>query len=182
MTLSPPAPRKLLHTRSLSFSGYQRKDNLWDIEAHLTDIKTYTLDGGSGEIAAGTPLHEMFLRVTMDDNMEIIAIESSLDHYPLPTCPEVSSNYQSLVGLKVGRGWRDAVRKHVGGTRGCTHITEMFFPLATVAIQTIGHALSVKAGQEPTPKTRPRRLDGCYSWATDSPAVKKYHPEYYTGS
>ncbi|MEY3991305.1 MAG: hypothetical protein RIS04_68, partial [Pseudomonadota bacterium] len=39
MSLPAPAPRRLSHTRTVVFRGYDREDGLWDIEATLTDVK-----------------------------------------------------------------------------------------------------------------------------------------------
>tara|TARA_B110000503_G_C7167151_1_gene422509 strand:- start:2846 stop:3397 length:552 start_codon:yes stop_codon:yes gene_type:complete len=182
MSLPNSAPRKLLHTRSITYAGFQREDGFWDIEAQLTDVKTYSLDpGGDDDIPAGTAMHDVQLRVTLDDALKISAIESSFDHFPLNTCPAVTANYQSLVGLTIGAGWRKALKQRVGGETGCTHITEMLGSMATPAIQTIGHALSVQNPQPRKTGTPPHRVGRCHSWATDSPAVKKYEPEYYTG-
>src|SRR5512143_596133 len=64
----PPRSRKLLHTRTVQCYGYQREDGLWDIEGHMTDVKTYSFtnkDRG-GEIRAGEPLHAMSIRLTLD--------------------------------------------------------------------------------------------------------------------
>lgn len=41
MPLSPPEPREHIHSRDIILRGYRREDGLWDIEAHLTDTKTY---------------------------------------------------------------------------------------------------------------------------------------------
>ena len=41
MPLSPPEARERLHTRSIEINGYRRSDGLYDIEAHLTDTKTF---------------------------------------------------------------------------------------------------------------------------------------------
>ncbi len=40
MPLSADSPSRIRkHTRSVRFEGYARADGLWDIEAHLTDVK-----------------------------------------------------------------------------------------------------------------------------------------------
>ena len=44
-SLPAAAPREHVHTRSVVFRGYRREDGLWDIEAELTDAKTYTFNG-----------------------------------------------------------------------------------------------------------------------------------------
>ena len=67
MPLSPAAPRQHIHTRIVDCRGYRRADGLWDIEGHITDVKTY--DFGNhfrGAIAAGTPVHDMWVRLTLD--------------------------------------------------------------------------------------------------------------------
>jgi hypothetical protein len=33
--------RELRHTRRVRYEGYRRADGLWDIEGHLTDIKSH---------------------------------------------------------------------------------------------------------------------------------------------
>ena len=56
MALSPNAAREHLHTRALEFQGYRRDDGLFDIEAHLTDVKSYGFKNEHrGEIKAGEP-------------------------------------------------------------------------------------------------------------------------------
>ena len=72
MPLSPPASRKHLHTRTVTCCGYQRDDGLWDIEGHLVDVKTYGFDNDHrGVVNAGEPVHEMWLRLIIDDDLEI---------------------------------------------------------------------------------------------------------------
>ena len=39
MSLPEPKKRKPIHPRAIDYRGYQREDNLWDIEAHMTDTK-----------------------------------------------------------------------------------------------------------------------------------------------
>ena len=44
MPLSASAERKPIHARQIDCRGYQREDGLWDIEAHLTDVKSYEIE------------------------------------------------------------------------------------------------------------------------------------------
>ncbi len=48
MPLSDPAPRKPLHKRANECRGYRRDDGLWDIEAHMTDTKSYVFANRPG--------------------------------------------------------------------------------------------------------------------------------------
>ncbi|MBN4075722.1 MAG: hypothetical protein COA71_11500 [SAR86 cluster bacterium] len=187
MPLSKPAPRKHLHTRAITYQGYKREDGLWDIEGHLIDTKTYSIDNKwRDKITVGEALHEMLIRVTIDDNFLIKDIEAVTDNSPFEMCPNITPNYKALIGLSMGLGWRKIIRQKVGGVAGCTHITELLFPMATVAIQTLmpfrkNIERSETSGHEKSKLERPFVLNTCHAWATDSVVVKENEPAFYTG-
>src|SRR2546426_8509393 len=68
--------RELTHTRRVRFEGYKRADGLWDIEAHLSDIKNHDYHLKTGVRRAGQPIHEMWLRLTIDRNLTIMDARS----------------------------------------------------------------------------------------------------------
>ena len=81
MPLSDPADRERLHDRRVHCAGFRRADGLWDIEGHLVDTKTYAFENiHRGTIEPGTPIHDMWLRITIDDELLIHAVEASTDH------------------------------------------------------------------------------------------------------
>ena len=82
---------------------------------------------------------------------------------------------QKLVGAKVGQGWRKAVTEAVGRTKGCTHITELLMPAATVAFQTMGNWKSAPSSDG----QKPHFIDGCHAWSSDGPVVKKLFPMHF---
>lgn len=183
MPLSDPAPRKHLHTRRVECRGYLRDDGLWDVEGHLVDTKTYSFPNRHRrEVSAGEPVHEMWLRLTIDDSMRIRAVEAATDHGPFRTCPAITENFKRLEGLTIGPGFRRAVRARVGGTQGCTHLVELVGPIATTAFQTMVARRHDKAqdGAERVTE-RPRFLGTCHALASDGPVVKEHWPEFYTG-
>ena len=192
MPLSPPAiPREHIHTRVVECRGYLRQDGLWDIEGHITDVKTYGFGNHHrGEIPAGAPVHDMWLRLTVDDRLTIHAVEAVTDSSPYAACPEVAPNFAGLAGLRIRPGFQAEVRKRLGGTQGCTHLVELLVPLATTAFQTVfpyrerERRLQRKAQAAPrqTPRRRPPLLDSCHAFASDGDLVKRYWPEFYTGS
>jgi hypothetical protein len=149
----------------------------------MTDTKTFVFKNNwRGEIQAGEPLHEMLLRLTIDNNFVIKDIIASTEHSPFEMCPDIAPSYKRLVGIQMGPGWRKAIRLKVGGTQGCTHLTELLFPMATVAMQTIW-PLSKKNRNnlERVPQKKPSILDTCHAWASDSSVVKENAPKYYSG-
>lgn len=189
-----PAPlveREKFHTRSIHCEGYARADGLWDIEAHMVDTKTYGFKNSwRGEIAGGEPIHEMWLRLTMDDNLEIHDVEAVTDNSPFEICPAITPNFKRLIGLRIGPGWNRKVKELLGGVQGCTHLVELLGPLATVAFQTIMTGSKPRRderfglnGSEPplagdTPAS-PAILDTCHAWARTSDVVREFMPEHH---
>lgn len=172
MGLSPPAERTLRHERRIICNGYERSDGLWDIEAHMQDTKTSALDTlDSGQIPAGTPLHGMWLRLTIDTDLLAVAVDVSMDSTPYRHCNEIESAFQKLVGERIGGGWRRMIRDKLGGIQGCTHLVELLTPIATTAYQSLYLILHEKTGMVP--------LNGCHAWADDGEVVRIHHPKFY---
>lgn len=179
MPLSPPAEREHLHTRSIEMRGFRRADGLWDIEGHLTDVKTYGFDNAwRGRIESGTPLHDMWIRLTVDSSLTVRDIEVATDASPYRICPDVAPNFEAVKGLTIGPGWKRRLREVVGGRRGCTHLVEMLTALATVAVQTLYRE---RAEAAISAAGRPALLDSCYAFASDSEVVRQEWPDFYTG-
>jgi hypothetical protein len=181
MPLSPPAPRELLHRRAIDIRGWRRADGLYDIEAHLQDTKAYPFENEDrGTIAPGEPLHGLFLRLTVSEEMEIVAAEASSDHTPYAVCPSAAPNFARLAGLRIGAGFNRAVAERVGGAQGCTHLREVLGQMATVAFQTLypvraarerEETARILAGGGEVPKRRPAMLGSCIAYAPDSPVA-----------
>lgn len=185
MPETPPVGRTLIHERQVTCRGYRRDDGLWDIEGHLTDVKTYDFLNAEGVVlAAGRPVHEMTVRVTIDNHFMIHEIDVRMLHQPSVYCDAILPNFQQLAGLRLGPGFRQEVRKRVGGVRGCTHIVEMLGPIATAAFQTIAPLLDhydYKPPADDGPPGRPLIIDSCHVLASDGPIVAQKWPEFATG-
>jgi hypothetical protein len=185
MPLSASAvEREHLHDRRYEFQGYRRRDGLWDIEGRMTDSKTYSFPNDfRGRIEAGEPLHDMRIRLTLDDHLVVQDIEVSTDAAPFAICPDVAPNFAAVKGLRVGSGWNKKLKDLLGGTRGCTHHVEMLGAMATVAYQTMWGQLAreKKSAPESDSAHRPRFLDTCHALAADGEVVKKNWPAFYTG-
>ena len=69
--LSWPTERKLATSRVITCTGYAREDGLWDIEAHLVDTRPLSVTHPKYGVPkpAGFPLHEMKIRITIDNDM-----------------------------------------------------------------------------------------------------------------
>ncbi len=186
MPLPAPNPRELLTRRTITSEGYLRDDGLVDIEGHLVDVRGYdTGNEWRGPIAQGEPVHEMWLRLTVDDDLTIRGVACATDAAPHPPCREVPSNMERLVGLVISGGFKKQVRQKVGGTEGCTHILAMIDAMSAVAVHALAGkrrgqgrdavlgAYGGRGGQRNT------LIDSCHAYAADSPVVKVLWPEAY---
>jgi len=183
MPLSPPVAREPMHHRRYDFRGYAREDGLWDIEGRIVDTKDYPFHNKDrGEIAPGAPLHDMEVRLTVDEDFVVREVEATTNAGPYHICPAIGPNYKKLIGKRIGAGWRRTLKDVMGGVEGCTHITEMLGAMATVAFQTMYPTLARKNKLPGTaPGRRPALIDSCHAFRSDGPIVRREWPEHYTG-
>lgn len=182
MPLSSPKERQPTHTRRIECHGYRRTDGLWDIEGSLIDTRTAEMETfGRGKIAPGEHLHEMWLRLTVDAELEVKEIEAKTVHAPYPSCPDFPDRFGKLVGQRIEPGWTAKVRLLLGGRWGCTHLVELLGPLATTAVQTV-YAWRGETGEHLVDSVTPPEdfINTCHSLAEGSEVVKVLWPEHET--
>jgi hypothetical protein len=164
MPLPQSAPRRLIHTRRIEVQGFEREDGLWDIEAHLVDTKAvpHSRRNGGRDRAPGEPVHDMWLRLTIDLDMVVHDVEACTDSGPYAICGDITVNFKRLIGLKIGPGWRKEIRARVGGIEGCTHM--------------VRERRSRNAGKPVTKK--PYQIGSCHVYEEGSPAVRQRWPQW----
>ncbi|MEO8296316.1 MAG: DUF2889 domain-containing protein [Burkholderiales bacterium] len=183
--LPDPKPRTHLHTREVSYRGYKRDDGLWDFEAQMSDRRAYAYTmREKGLMPAGEPVHNMAVRLSVDDKWVIREVVSAMANIPFGECRQTLDPMQALVGASVGRGWRQTIDARIGGTLGCTHMRELLFGLATVVYQTIPSYTKLQqrlAGvpdKVPSGEPVPQYLGQCMSWNFNGPVVARHFPQY----
>ena len=172
--LSSPDPRNPLHTREITFQGFARDDGLWDIEGHLRDFKAQPFATGGKTWDPGQAFHDMWVRLTVNTELVIQAIEVAMDSHPHPECPQVIPPMEALIGARLGQGWRKTINEHLGGIKGCTHLRELLNNIATAAFQSIPGALFDPDNTKP-----PLYLGTCKSWDFNGPVVMRAFPKFY---
>jgi hypothetical protein len=120
--------RRHVHTRSIRVDAYARDDGLWDIEAVLVDTKSRDLQLVSGLRAAGEPVHEMRLRVTIDTDLNVRDASASTSWVPYPGyCNQIEPEYKRLVGLNLARSLEE-VKAHASSILGMQLVTHQTGP------------------------------------------------------
>jgi hypothetical protein len=191
MPLSPPVSRQLRHRRAIRAEAFERDDGLWDLEACLTDHKPRDVALAPGVRPKGLPIHELWLRITIDRKLTIVDAEASSEWVPYPGhCEVANPAYRALIGLNLLKDFRRQARRLLAGTAGCTHLTELCSILPTAAIQAFagdvwstrdsatdtaeGDTAHAGAHREP-----PFQLDRCHALRFDGEAVRRFYPRWY---
>jgi Protein of unknown function (DUF2889) len=197
MPLSPPVSRQLRHRRAIRMEAFEREDGLWDIEACLTDEKPRDVKLAAGVRPQGLPIHELWLRITIDRTFTIVDAEASSEWAPYAgLCAASNPAYRALIGLNLVQNFRRESSRLLAGTTGCTHITELCAVLPTAAIQAFaGEVWNTEKGGAPgeasdSPASAatdnaadsnkpPFQLGRCNALRFDGEAVQHYYPRWF---
>ena len=190
MFFPPSTSRRVLkHSRVISIEAYARDDNLWDIDARISDTKTNPTQLASGVRPAGEPIHDLGLRISINTDFDIVDAQAVSSRHPYPGyCNAITPDYTKLVGLNLLKQFRHEVQVRMGGNRGCTHITELVQILPTAALQAFaGDVLKINdvaTGSKPDAAMQqqtkqPFQLDRCHALKLDGGAVATYYPRWY---
>jgi hypothetical protein len=100
---SEASPRRLMHTRRIESQGFRREDGLWDIEARIVDTKPFAYEEPyRGHREAESDVHNIAIRLTLDDDFVVHDIEVLMPAVPYPSCAGAIPNFKLLIGVKVG--------------------------------------------------------------------------------
>lgn len=191
--LSQPALREVQHFRDFQFAGYRRADGLFDIEGRMTDRKPYEFPNEwRGTVPVDDPLHDMRIRLTLDEHFLIHDVEVMTSASPYDICGAITPAFAALKGHHISKGWTRLLSETFGGHRGCVHHVELLRTMATVAFQTLygwqerkKRELGITKADGPpadaTPGKKPGFIDSCHALASDGEIVKEHWPQFYKG-
>ena len=179
MPIPPSSPhRRLKHRRSISVEVFAREDGLWEVDALLTDVKTRDAPMVDSVRPAGTPIHQLLLRLVVNSQLDVLEAGSASEWSPYPGhCGQHGDAYAALAGLNLGRGFRKGVNERLSGVQGCTHLTELAQVLPTAVIQgLVGEVIHPRGDRPGDPK--PFQLDRCHALRTDGEVVRLHYPRW----
>ncbi|MBX3636834.1 MAG: DUF2889 domain-containing protein, partial [Rubrivivax sp.] len=176
--------RRPLHRRSIDVQVFARGDGLWEVDATVVDTKTRDAQLAEGTRPAGTPIHDMLLRLVVDRQLNIVAAGSETRWMPYPgQCDSHGSGeggdvYTRLAGLNLLDNFRRRLRERVGGVAGCTHLTELAQVLPTAVVQAFAGDVIDTRGQDEG-AARPFQIDRCHALRSDGDVVRLHYPRWY---
>ena len=149
----------------------------------MVDTRTYdcTYDEfhRDGVIRAGEPVHDMWLRFTIDLDFLIHDVHAASDQTPFSICPRAAGAMREIIGLRIGYGWMKQVRERVGTDKSCTHLMDLLGQLAATAYQTLHAALEERDAKRKD-REKPPILDTCIALSSSGDVVRNLWPEFYT--
>ncbi len=180
MALPPAAPERTLeHRRSIEIEVFARGDGVWEVEAHLTDLRTRDVQLASQVRPAGEPIHDMLLRLVVDERFNVLEAGAVTRAMPYQgQCDDDGNAYARLAGLNLMRGFRRGVAERLGGVRGCTHITELTQALPTAVVQAFAGTVIDTRG-EATSAQQPFQVDRCHALRAEGAVVRIHYPRWY---
>jgi hypothetical protein len=180
MPLSQTPDRREIHHRVIDMKAFVRGDGLYEIEANLIDRKPFEFKRSTRlePVPAGQPLHDLWVRLRVDDELVVRDIEASSEVTPHPVCKEAESTLKALVGERIARGWAVKVKERLRGIASCTHLMEMLIPMATTALQGI-NGLKKGHGMAEDAHGVPLKIDTCYAYAANRAIVHMLWPSHY---
>ena len=171
--------RQLKHRRSIDVQIYARGNGLWEVDARISDVRTRETRMVAGIRPAGAPIHDMLVRLVVDERFNVVEAGAQTLAMPYPgQCDAYGDVYARLVGLNLLRGFRYAVLERLGGMQGCTHITELTQVLPTAVVQAFADGVIDTSGDGEA-GAQPFQIDRCHALRADGPTVKTYYPRWY---
>ncbi|MCF8198501.1 MAG: DUF2889 domain-containing protein [Sulfuritalea sp.] len=182
--MTPGNERELVHTRQIICRAFRRKNGLLDIEATLSDVKGQEVKFRSRpSVQVGETMHRMSVTLTIDSDYTIQDVKAETEQAPWAMCGGTDPAYRGLIGLRIGAGFSQQVRKVMGGTHGCTHVTELVLQAANTYMQAswpdrIARQMEVDQDPRKWPDTSTLTfLNHCHAWREDGETLVQEYPE-----
>jgi len=165
--------QRLVHTRDISMQTSDLGDHRILVEGSLIDRRYQP--GQSGPPGEAEPVHNMVVRLKVKGpEMLIEQAEAEMPHHPRKECPEVLPWIRNLEGLEVAPGYSMKVKRAIGGTRGCAHLTSLVISMGESAVQGYWAAYGAEGRKRGLREQTIRKfINTCHLWKEDGPIVKE---------
>ncbi len=178
------AERELVHTRQITCRAFRLKNGWLEIEATLTDEKGQEVPFRSRPpVLPGAHMHSMSLLLTVDADFLIRDVRAATLTAPWALCGGTDAAYRKLIGLRIGPGFSQQMKKLVGDVEGCTHVTELVAQAANTYMQAswpdrIARQLAVADDPRQWPdQSAVGFVNHCHAWRQDGETLAQEYPE-----
>ncbi len=179
--MTSPIEREEIHHRQIDLRFHRRIDGLYEVEGRLIDTKRHVFRRqlAGEDTPAGTPVHDIMVRLVIDDSLLVHDALAVMQATPFGICPGATSTLAPLKGLRIGEGWGKRVRERLGGAASCTHIVELLGPMATTAFQGFAPQRIAQINEPENEAMRRAKVDSCYAYAAEREVVARLWPHLH---
>lgn len=164
-----------VHTRNIAVSTHAVNSRTIVVEGRLNDERlrpTFSMSGNASE--PGT-IHHMVVRLQVEGPpLAITAVDVEMPGVPYEDCRETATSLSSLVGMRIAAGFTSAVKKKIGGPRGCAHLNALVLTMAPAAVQGFW-TLAARVPYEASPAAEAMEsylVDTCRVWRRDGQRIR----------
>ena len=164
--------KELVHNREISIRTFDLGDHYILVEGSLIDHQHRPRDDEASE--ESKLVHHMVIRLKVKGpGMLIEQAEATMPHHPREECPVVIPWISNLEGLRITQGFSMKVKKAIGGTKGCAHLTSLVTAMGPSAVQGYWAAYGVESEWLSLHDEAVKNIiNTCYLWREDGPFVK----------
>lgn len=165
--------KKLVHNREISIRTFDLGDHYILVEGSLIDHRYPSNQKGASD--QSKLVHHMVIRLRVKGpDMLIEQAEATMPHHPREECPVVLPWIRKLEGLRMAQGFSMKVKKVIGGTKGCAHLTSLVIAMGPSAVQGYWAAYGVERERMSLHEQAIKNvINTCYLWREDGPLVKE---------
>ena len=163
---------RLVHNREISIKTSDLGEHYILVEGSLID---HRYPPRRNEISQESELvHHMVIRLEVKGpEMLIERADASMPHHPREECPEVLPWIRNLQGLRIVPGYSMRVKKVIGGTKGCAHLTSLVISMGESAVQGYWAAYGAESRRKGLSDQMIKKfINTCHLWKPDGPIVK----------
>lgn len=173
--------REELHHRQVDIRFYKLADGTYEVVGRLVDTKTHPFRRqlAPGNSPPGEPLHDISVRLIVDESLTIRDASAVMAATPFTTCRRAAETLNPLKGLTIGAGWNKRVRELLGGCASCTHIVELLGPMATTVFQGLAPQRMERLNDPANEEARRAKVNSCYAYSAEREVVAQLWPHLH---
>jgi len=158
-----------IYSRSISVDCYEHDEGTLLLEGTLRDERFFPyLVYASGEIEDPGIIHGMNISMTLElPTLTIRNVTAQMPTIPMPGCDESRTSLEKLNNLQVKPGLTNDVRKIIGKTEGCLHLTNLVLAMLAAAMQGVWAYYSRIKGDRPIQAPEVNlsfMINSCWMW------------------
>ena len=168
-----------LHSRSIEIVTYECDEDHIIVEGRLRDDRLVEIYHAAGEKRSPQTVHDMKVQVQIDcRTLTIEDVRTEMPGVPHDGCDQTSESLNKLKGIRVAPGFTSKVKRALGGTRGCLHLTTLVLAMAPAIMQGFWvHGSRDPGSRQITGDMIENYLvDTCWVWRRDGDLIKKFSP------